>query len=64
MNQDRIEGAAKILGGRVKDFVGQLFRHSKIQVEGKLDHRAGGKTQNTVGGLKDTLRGNEQRRRL
>lgn len=64
MDQDRIEGAAKILGGRVKEFVGPLFRRSKIQVEGKLDQQAGGNTQNTVGGLEDTLRENEQRRRL
>lgn len=62
MDPDRIEGAAKTLAGRVKQFVGRLFGDSKTQAEGKLD-QAEGTIQNTVGGLKDTVRENEQRRR-
>ena len=63
MDQYRIEGDAKIFGGRVKEFVGWLFGDSKIQNRGKLD-QAGGKIQHTVDGLEDTLRQNKQRRRL
>jgi uncharacterized protein YjbJ (UPF0337 family) len=55
MDQDRIEGGAKTFTGRVKAFIGRFFGDSKLQAEGKMD-QAEGRIQNTVGGLKDTLR--------
>ena len=55
MDQDRIEGSAKTLGGRVKEFFGRIFGDSKLRAEGKVD-QAEGRIQNTVGGLKDSLR--------
>ena len=60
MDRDRIEGSARTLGGRVKEFFGRLFGDAKLQAEGKLD-QAGGKVQNTVGGLKDSVRDDERR---
>lgn len=60
MDQDRIEGSAKTLGGRVKEFFGRMFGDSKLRSEGRMD-QAEGKTQNTVGGIKDSLHGNDRR---
>jgi len=55
MDQDRIEGSAKTLTGRVKEFFGRMFGDTKLRTEGKMD-QAEGRIQNTVGGLKDSLR--------
>ena len=55
MDKDRIEGAAKQAKGAVKEAVGKAVGDGKLQAEGKAD-KAEGKLQNTVGGLKDTLR--------
>jgi uncharacterized protein YjbJ (UPF0337 family) len=60
MDQDRIEGSVRTLGGRVKEFFGRMFGDSKLRAEGKMD-QAGGRIQNTVGGLKDSLRGEDRR---
>lgn len=49
MDRDRIEGGAKTLGGRVKEFFGRMFGDSKLEAEGKMD-QAEGRIQNTVGG--------------
>ncbi len=56
MDEDRIDGALKKMGGDIKEGVGKLVGDSKLETEGKAD-RAEGKVQNTVGGIKDTLRG-------
>ena len=56
MDRDRVEGAGKTLIGRVKDFLGGLTGDSKLKSEGKAD-KVEGKIQNTVGGVKDSLRG-------
>lgn len=48
MYQDRIEGSAKTLGGRVKEFFGRMFGDTKLHTEGKVDE-AEGRIQNTVG---------------
>jgi uncharacterized protein YjbJ (UPF0337 family) len=56
MDKDRIEGSAKNIGGKIKEGVGKMTGDSKTQAEGKGD-QVEGKIQNTVGGLKDTLRG-------
>lgn len=54
-DQDRIDGAVKNIGGKIKEGVGNITGDEKLKAEGKADQLAG-KVQNTVGGIKDTLR--------
>jgi uncharacterized protein YjbJ (UPF0337 family) len=54
-DHDRIEGAAKNIGGKIKEGVGKLTGDTKLQAEGKAD-QVEGKVQNAVGGVKDSLR--------
>jgi len=54
-DHDRIEGAAKNLGGKAKEAAGNITGDEKLKAEGKADQLEG-KVQNTVGGIKDTLR--------
>ena len=54
-DHDRIEGAAKNIGGKIKEGVGKVTGDTKMQAEGKAD-QVEGKVQNTVGGVKDSLR--------
>lgn len=56
MDKDRIEGAAKNVGGKIKEGIGKMTGDTKTEAEGKSD-QVEGKVQNTVGGVKDTLRG-------
>jgi len=49
-------GSGKQVTGSVKDSVGSVLGDTKLQAEGKLD-KAEGRAQNTVGSVKDTLRG-------
>lgn len=56
-DHDRIEGAAKNLGGKAKEAAGNVTGDEKLKAEGKAD-QVEGKIQNAVGGLKDTLRDN------
>jgi uncharacterized protein YjbJ (UPF0337 family) len=56
MDKDRIEGSAKQAKGKVKEVAGKVTGDSKLEGEGKADQVAG-KVQNTVGGIKDTLKG-------
>lgn len=60
MGRDRIEGGAKTLGGRVKEFFGRMLGDTKLRTEGRMD-QAEGKIQNTVGGVKDSLRDDGRR---
>lgn len=55
MDEDRIDGSLKKMGGNIKEGVGKLVGDSKLETEGKAD-KAEGKVQNAVGGIKDTLR--------
>jgi uncharacterized protein YjbJ (UPF0337 family) len=55
MNKDRIEGSAQQAKGKVKEVAGKVTGDSKLETEGKADQIAG-KVQNTVGGLKDTIK--------
>ncbi|WP_428152090.1 CsbD family protein [Brevundimonas sp.] len=57
-DNDRIEGAVKNIGGKIKEGVGNITGDEKLKAEGKADQLEG-KVQNTVGGIKDTL--NEKR---
>jgi len=55
MDKDRVEGAAKNLGGKIKEGVGKATGDEKLRREGQID-QVKGKAQNTVGGIKDTAR--------
>jgi uncharacterized protein YjbJ (UPF0337 family) len=57
-DHDRVEGATKNLGGKVKEAAGKVTGDEKLKREGQADQVAG-KVQNTVGGLKDKLREND-----
>lgn len=54
-DHDRVEGAAKNMGGKVKEAAGKATGDEKLKAEGRMD-QAEGKVQNAVGGVKDTLR--------
>ncbi|MDB5420778.1 MAG: CsbD family protein [Brevundimonas sp.] len=54
-DQDRIDGAAKNIGGKIKEAAGKVTGDEKLQAEGKADQVAG-KVQNAVGGIKDSVR--------
>ena len=54
MDEDRIQGAATNLGGKVKDAVGGLVGDSKTQAEGKAD-QVSGQVQNAYGSVKDAV---------
>lgn len=56
VDKDRVEGSARKLKGDVKSVAGKLTGDSKLKSEGEAD-KAAGKIQNTVGGIKDSLRG-------
>ena len=53
-DQDRIDGAAKKIGGDIKEGVGKVLGDAKLENEGKAD-QASGKIQNAIGGIKDAL---------
>ncbi len=55
IDRDRIAGSAQQAKGSIKEGVGSVLGDAKLQAEGKLD-KAEGKAQNTVGGIKDTLK--------
>ncbi len=56
-DHDRVEGAAKNMGGKLKEGAGNLTGDEKLKAEGKAD-QVEGKIQNTVGGIKDSLKDN------
>ncbi|MEA1834610.1 CsbD family protein [Methylobacterium durans] len=56
VDNDRAEGSATNLGGKVKEGAGNLTGDEKLKNEGKLD-QVKGKVQNAVGGVKDALKG-------
>lgn len=58
MDKDRIEGSAKQVKGNVKEGLGKMTGDAKLKSEGAAD-KVAGKVQNTVGGIKDTLRGDK-----
>lgn len=60
-DHDRIEGAAKQAGGAIKEGVGKLTGDEKLKAEGRTE-KVEGKVQNTVGGIKDTVREGDKRR--
>lgn len=54
-DHDRVEGAAKNMGGKVKEAAGDVTGDHKLKTDGKADQMEG-KVQNAVGGVKDTMR--------
>jgi uncharacterized protein YjbJ (UPF0337 family) len=54
MNNDRVEGAMKTTGGKIKEAVGKLVGDTSLETEGKVD-QVEGKVQNTIGGIKEKL---------
>lgn len=61
VDKDRVEGSATHMGGKLKEGLGKLTGDSKLEAEGKGD-QAKGKVQNAVGGIKDALKGDGDRR--
>jgi uncharacterized protein YjbJ (UPF0337 family) len=59
VDKDRIKGAGEQAKGKVKEMTGKALGDKKMETEGKSDQLAG-KIQNTVGGLKDALRGKDR----
>ena len=57
-DHDRIEGAAKQAGGNIKEAAGKVTGDEKLQAEGRAD-QVEGKIQNTIGGIKDAVRGKD-----
>lgn len=55
IDDDRIEGSAKNLGGKIKEGFGKLTGDAKLQGEGKAD-QIEGRAQNAIGGIKDSAR--------
>ena len=53
-DHDRIEGAAKNIGGNIKEGVGNMTGDEKLKAEGKAE-QVEGKIQNTIGGIKDAI---------
>ncbi|MFI4938758.1 MAG: CsbD family protein [Burkholderiales bacterium] len=55
MNKDQVTGAAKDIGGKVQEKVGELIGNSHQQAEG-LKLQIKGNLQETVGDLKQTVK--------
>jgi len=55
IDDDRTEGSAKQMGGRMKEGAGKLFGDEKMKDEGEAD-QAEGKLQNAWGSVKDEFR--------
>jgi uncharacterized protein YjbJ (UPF0337 family) len=55
MDKNRTEGSIEQLKGRVKEGAGKLTGDQKLESEGKAQ-QIGGKVQNAVGGIADSVR--------
>lgn len=55
IDDDRTEGSAKQMGGKMKEGAGKLFGDEKMKREGEAD-QAEGKLQNAWGSVKDEAR--------
>ena len=56
MDKDRVDGAVEKAKGTLKDMAGKVTGDTKLEAEGKTQ-KAAGTVQNTIGGVKDALRG-------
>jgi uncharacterized protein YjbJ (UPF0337 family) len=55
MSGDRVKGSLKEAKGNIKEAAGKALGDEKLKREGQAD-QVEGKVQNTVGGIKDTLK--------
>ena len=55
MDEDRVEGAAKNIGGKIKEGVGKAVGDEKLRREGQVD-QVKGRAENAIGGIKDQAR--------
>ena len=55
MDENRFEGAARKVGGKVEGAIGDLTGDSKMQADGAMD-KLSGSAQNTYGSAKDAVR--------
>jgi uncharacterized protein YjbJ (UPF0337 family) len=55
MDKDRVEGAAKNIGGKAKEAAGKVLGDEKLKAEGRAD-QVTGKVQNAIGGAKDAAK--------
>ncbi|WP_370867816.1 CsbD family protein [Phenylobacterium sp.] len=55
MHKDQAEGAAKDMGGKVKEAAGKVTGNERLEAEGHMD-QAKGKVQKGVGDLKEGAR--------
>lgn len=61
MDSDRIKGAVKQKVGEVKEAAGKVLGDEKLKRKGQAEEVAG-KVQNIVGGMKDSVRENRDKR--
>jgi uncharacterized protein YjbJ (UPF0337 family) len=61
MDSDRIKGAVKQKVGEVKEATGKVLGDEKLKRKGQAEEVAG-KVQNIVGGVKDSVRENQNKR--
>jgi uncharacterized protein YjbJ (UPF0337 family) len=61
MDNDRIKGAVKQKVGEVKEAAGKVLGDEKLKRKGQAEEVAG-KVQNIVGGMKDSVRENRDKR--
>jgi uncharacterized protein YjbJ (UPF0337 family) len=62
MDKDRVDGAAKNIGGKAKEAAGKVLGDEKLKAEGRTDQMTG-KIQNAVGGAKDAVRDADKKQR-
>jgi uncharacterized protein YjbJ (UPF0337 family) len=55
MDKDRTEGIGHQVKGAIKEGVGKVTGDARTEAEGAAE-KTGGKVQNAVGGVKDTVR--------
>ena len=56
VDKDRLKGSARQVKGAAKAGAGKIAGDLKLESEGKAE-KAAGKVQNTIGGIKDSVRG-------
>jgi uncharacterized protein YjbJ (UPF0337 family) len=61
MDNDRIKGAVKQKVGEAKEAAGKVLGDEKLKRKGQAEEVAG-KVQNVVGGIKDSVRENRDKR--
>jgi uncharacterized protein YjbJ (UPF0337 family) len=61
MDNDRIKGAVKQKVGEVKEVAGKVLGDEKLKRKGQAEE-VEGKVQNIVGGVKDAVRENRDKR--